>query len=196
MEETDDRKEGEQPVSGSVTPGLASRRVVVLGARSQACCHAEAFTGTQRQIGSCWHQVASLIHPSSASAQPPSLSPHVLLNELDLHVGMLPPCSVPRRLYQILCLTLQLLVFILTTILSPKNTTIVFMKRFYFCLQQSSCLIIVMDNKHLDFKDKIFKLEMTPQDLISSNQTHIDTPPPPFLFISPLIPLQPPSFLL
>ncbi|KAK5871854.1 hypothetical protein PBY51_012597 [Eleginops maclovinus] len=69
------REEGEQPVSGSVTPGLASRRGVVLGARSQACCHAEAFTGTQQQIGSCWHQVASLIHPGSASAQPSPLHP-------------------------------------------------------------------------------------------------------------------------
>lgn len=56
-------KEGEQPVRGSVTPGLASRRGVVFGARSQACCHAEAFTGTQRQRGGCWQQVASVIHP-------------------------------------------------------------------------------------------------------------------------------------
>lgn len=39
----------------------------VLGARSQACCHAGAFTGTQRKIERCWQQVASLIHPVSFS---------------------------------------------------------------------------------------------------------------------------------
>lgn len=44
---------------------------VVLGARSQACCHADAFTGTQRKIEGCWQQVAALIHPGAA-AQPPS----------------------------------------------------------------------------------------------------------------------------
>ncbi|KAA8593203.1 hypothetical protein FQN60_009319, partial [Etheostoma spectabile] len=81
----DGKKEGEQPVRGSVTPGLASRQGVMLGARSQACCHAEAFTGTLRQIGSCWHQVASLIHPGSAIF---SLS-HVPLMELNLHGDLL-----------------------------------------------------------------------------------------------------------
>lgn len=46
-----------------VAPGLASQQGVVLGARSQACCHAEAFTGTQQKIEGCWQQVAALIHP-------------------------------------------------------------------------------------------------------------------------------------
>lgn len=46
----------------------------MLGARSQACCHAEAFTGTQRKIEGCWQQVAALIHPGTVSAQPPSFS--------------------------------------------------------------------------------------------------------------------------
>lgn len=69
-----DGKEGELPVSGSVAPGLASQQGVVLGARSQACCHAEAFTGTQRKIEGCWQQVAALIHPATVSAQPPSFS--------------------------------------------------------------------------------------------------------------------------
>lgn len=55
--------EGEQPVSHS-RPGLSAGGYA--RARSQACCHAEAFTGTQWQIGWCWHQVASLIHPSTA----------------------------------------------------------------------------------------------------------------------------------
>lgn len=57
-----------------VAPGLASQQEVVLGARSQACCHAEAFTGTQRKIEGCWQQVAALIHPGTVSAQPPSFS--------------------------------------------------------------------------------------------------------------------------
>lgn len=67
------RKEGEPPVSGSVTPGLASQRGIMLGARSQACCHAEAFTGTQRKIERCWQQVGCLIHPGTISIQPSSL---------------------------------------------------------------------------------------------------------------------------
>lgn len=58
----------------SVAPGLASPQGGVLGARSQACCHAGAFTGTQRKIEGCWQQVAALIHPGAISAQPPSFS--------------------------------------------------------------------------------------------------------------------------
>lgn len=68
----DGKRESSQSVDQSLQAWPLSGGVV-LGARSQACCHAEAFTGTQRQIGSCWHQVASLIHPSTASAQPSSL---------------------------------------------------------------------------------------------------------------------------
>ena len=76
-------KEGEQLASGSVTPGLASQQGVVLGARSQACCHTESLhrhTVTDRR----------LLAPGCITDLPKhcfniASDIHTPLTELDLH---------------------------------------------------------------------------------------------------------------
>lgn len=50
----------------TVTPGLASRWGVVLGPRSQPCCHGDTFTGTERQRGSCCSDTHAAGHHSDS----------------------------------------------------------------------------------------------------------------------------------
>lgn len=68
----DGKRESRQSVDQSLQAWPLSGGIM-LGARSQACCHAEAFTGTQRKIERCWQQVGCLIHPGTVSTQLSSL---------------------------------------------------------------------------------------------------------------------------
>lgn len=96
----DGRRESNQSVDQSLQAWPLSRGAL-LRARSQACCHAEAFTGTQRQRGDCWHQVTSLIHPSDAATWPSSLT------EPDLHADLISISSHGPPVHDMICIQLS-----------------------------------------------------------------------------------------